>query len=44
MRQNSTMQSSPANTDPRQGGVASVTGIWVDSFDKHINDTMIAGD
>ena len=27
-----------------QGGVASVTNLEVDNFDKHIQDTMIAGD
>jgi L-aspartate oxidase len=33
-----------ANTALAQGGVASVTNLEVDDFDKHINDTMIAGD
>ncbi|MDE6234783.1 MAG: L-aspartate oxidase [Muribaculaceae bacterium] len=33
-----------ANTFLAQGGVASVTNLEVDDFDKHINDTMIAGD
>jgi L-aspartate oxidase len=33
-----------ANTFFAQGGVASVTNIPVDNFDKHIEDTMIAGD
>ena len=33
-----------ANTFFAQGGVSSVTNMMVDSFDKHINDTMIAGD
>ena len=33
-----------ANTFLAQGGVASVTNLQVDNFDKHINDTMIAGD
>jgi L-aspartate oxidase len=33
-----------ANTFFAQGGVASVTNIQVDNFDKHIEDTMIAGD
>ncbi len=33
-----------ANTYLAQGGVASVTDTLVDNFDKHINDTMIAGD
>lgn len=32
------------NTRLAQGGVASVTNLLVDSFDKHIEDTMIAGD
>jgi len=35
---------SEANTDLAQGGVASVTNLQVDNFDKHIEDTMIAGD
>lgn len=33
-----------ANTHLAQGGVASVTNLAVDNFDKHIEDTMIAGD
>ena len=33
-----------ANTFFAQGGVSSVTNLVVDSFDKHIKDTMIAGD
>lgn len=33
-----------ANTALAQGGVASVTNLEVDDFDKHIEDTMIAGD
>ena len=33
-----------ANTNLAQGGVASVTNLEVDNFEKHINDTMIAGD
>ena len=33
-----------ANTSFAQGGVASVTNMAVDNFDKHIEDTMIAGD
>ena len=33
-----------ANTALAQGGVASVTDLKVDDFDKHISDTMIAGD
>ena len=33
-----------ANTYFAQGGVASVTNMKVDNFDKHIEDTMIAGD
>lgn len=33
-----------ANTFFAQGGVASVTNLQVDNFDKHIQDTMIAGD
>ena len=33
-----------ANTYLAQGGVASVTNRKVDNFDKHIEDTMIAGD
>ena len=33
-----------ANTSFAQGGVASVTNMKVDTFDKHIADTIIAGD
>ncbi|MDL2309908.1 L-aspartate oxidase, partial [Parabacteroides sp. OttesenSCG-928-B22] len=33
-----------ANTYFAQGGVASVTNLIVDNFEKHIEDTMIAGD
>lgn len=33
-----------ANTFLAQGGVASVTNTLVDNFEKHIRDTMIAGD
>lgn len=33
-----------ANTYYAQGGVASVTNTLVDNFEKHIEDTMIAGD
>ena len=33
-----------ANTALAQGGVASVTNLEVDDFEKHINDTMVAGD
>ena len=33
-----------ANTFFARGGVASVTNPEVDDFDKHIKDTMIAGD
>lgn len=33
-----------ANTAKAQGGVASVTNFEVDDFEKHIKDTMIAGD
>ncbi len=33
-----------ANTSFAQGGVASVTNLEVDNFDKHIHDTMVAGD
>ena len=33
-----------ANTSFAQGGVASVTDMELDNFDKHIEDTMIAGD
>lgn len=33
-----------ANTSFAQGGVASVTNLKVDNFQKHIDDTMVAGD
>lgn len=33
-----------SNTYLAQGGVASVTNLKVDNFEKHIEDTMIAGD
>ena len=33
-----------ANTYLAQGGIASVTNLKVDNFEKHIEDTMIAGD
>ena len=33
-----------ANTFFAQGGIASVTNLAVDNFEKHIEDTMIAGD
>ena len=33
-----------ANTYFAQGGIASVTNLAVDNFEKHIEDTMIAGD
>ncbi|MDD4821325.1 MAG: L-aspartate oxidase [Bacteroidales bacterium] len=33
-----------ANTYYAQGGVSSVTNMLVDNFEKHIKDTMIAGD
>lgn len=33
-----------ANTDLAQGGVASVTDTETDNFEKHIRDTMVAGD
>ena len=32
-----------ANTYYAQGGIASVTDLKVDNFEKHIEDTMIAG-
>lgn len=32
------------NTSKAQGGIASVTNLKVDNFEKHIEDTMIAGD
>ena len=33
-----------ANTNFAQGGIASVTNVIVDDFEKHIEDTIIAGD
>lgn len=33
-----------ANTTKAQGGIASVTDLSVDNFEKHIQDTIIAGD
>ena len=33
-----------ANTARAQGGISSVTNLKVDNFEKHIEDTMIAGD
>ncbi len=33
-----------ANTAKAQGGVASVTNMKVDNFEKHIQDTIVAGD
>ena len=33
-----------ANTSKAQGGIASVTNLLVDDFEKHIHDTMVAGD
>ena len=33
-----------ANTAKAQGGIASVTNLAVDDFEKHIHDTMVAGD
>lgn len=33
-----------SNTDLAQGGVSSVTNLEVDNFEKHIHDTMVAGD
>lgn len=33
-----------ANTYYAQGGIASVTNLKVDDFEKHIHDTMVAGD
>ena len=35
---------SEANTAKAQGGIASVTNLLVDDFEKHIHDTMVAGD
>ena len=36
--------SEEANTYFAQGGVASVTNLELDNFEKHIHDTMVAGD
>ncbi len=33
-----------ANTSKAQGGIASVTNMEVDNFEKHIKDTIVAGD
>ena len=33
-----------ANTTKAQGGIASVTNLLKDDFNKHIHDTMVAGD
>lgn len=33
-----------SNTDLAQGGVSSVTNLDLDNFEKHIHDTMVAGD
>ena len=33
-----------ANTNLAQGGIASVTNPATDNFDKHVADTLIAGD
>ena len=33
-----------ANTNLAQGGIASVTNTAADNFEKHIQDTLIAGD
>ncbi len=33
-----------ANTAKAQGGIAAVTNLEVDNFEKHIQDTMVAGD
>ena len=33
-----------ANTAKAQGGIAAVTNLVIDNFEKHINDTMVAGD
>jgi len=33
-----------ANTTKAQGGIASVTNLSIDNFEKHITDTMVAGD
>ena len=36
--------SEEANTAKAQGGIAAVTNMEVDTFDKHVRDTMVAGD
>ncbi len=33
-----------ANTAKAQGGIAAVTNLELDNFEKHIHDTMVAGD
>lgn len=33
-----------SNTSRAQGGIATVTNLAVDNFEKHIHDTMVAGD
>ena len=33
-----------ANTAKAQGGIAAVMNLAIDNFEKHINDTMVAGD
>ena len=33
-----------ANTFYAQGGISSVTNLELDNFEKHIQDTMVAGD
>src|SRR5215217_4387984 len=37
-------QTDETNTKYAQGGIAGVTDFEKDSFEKHINDTLIAGD
>mgnify|MGYP002656615556 FL=1 len=37
-------ESEEANTNFAQGGIASVTNLQVDNFEKHIHDTLVAGD
>src|SRR5438067_12784981 len=37
-------QTDETNTKYAQGGIAGVTDFEKDSFDKHINDTLVAGD